>query len=239
MPFDPVHDINWLLERSPGVELLYKFRSTRDDRHQAALRASKLYIGEALALNDPFDSKPKEFLHRNTVEEANAYREVVRRLRVLCFSGPFKGDGDDILRWSHYGDGHRGYCLMIRDPALVARMRRVDYPASYPSLADHTPTAPDFWDRVGFFKAPCWSYEDERRVLFPNASEQEYTLPAGSIWGVVFGCWSERDERRAIAQLALTNNPECYFFDASIVKSSFSLRYSNCTPEYRHLVPRR
>jgi hypothetical protein len=76
-------------------------------------------------------------------------------------------------------------------------------------------------------------------VLFPSGSEKEYTLPAGAIWGVTFGCWSDRAERRQVAQLAMANNPECFFFDASIVKSSFSLRYSNCTPEYRPWGARR
>ncbi len=238
MPSDPVHDINWLIEReSPGFELLYKFRSCRNPHHEESLQRGKLWIGEALALNDPFDSKPKEFLHRDTAAEANAYREAVRNLRVLCFSGPFRGNGDDILRWSHYGDGHRGYCLMIHDPELLPRLRQVTYEPSYPSLAEHTPNSAEFWNKVGFFKAPCWSYEDERRVLFPNGSDKEYGIPARGIWGVAFGCWSQQEERYAVARLALANNPDCYFFDASIVKSSFSLCYRNTTVEYRRLMP--
>lgn len=232
MPFNLLSDISRRLELSPGVELLYKFRSACDERHKESLRSGKLYIANALALNDPFDAKPIEFLHR-TAAEANACRDAVHQLRVLCFSGPFKGDGDDILRWSHYADGHRGYCLMIRDPALVAQMRRVDYPPEHPPLADFAPAAGEFWDHVGFFKAPCWSYEDERRVLFPCGSKETYDLPAGAIWGVVFGCMSRPAERRDIAELALTNNPECFFFEASMVKRSFSIRYSDCTPDYR------
>jgi hypothetical protein len=238
MSIDGTHDIKWLLERDAGPELLYKFRSARDERHQTSLANGKLWIGEALALNDPFDSKPKEFLHRESVEEANAYRAAVRQLRVLCFSGPFTGGPDDILRWSHYGDGHRGYCLMIRDPVLLAKTRRVSYEPSYPDLAEHTAAAPDFWDKVGFFKAPCWRYEDERRALFPAGSALEYTIPTGAIWGVAFGCWSQRDERMGVARLALANNPNCAFFDAEIVRSSFTLNYRNATIVYRTAIPR-
>lgn len=227
------HDINWLLERDEGAELLYKFRSAQDPRHHDCLARGKIWIGEATALNDPFDSKPKEFLTRSTREDAAAYREAVRQLRVLCFSGPFTGGPDDSLRWSHYGDRHQGYCLMIRDAAIFEKTRRVTYCESYPELAARTPTSPDFWRQVGFFKAACWSYEDERRALFPDNSELEYTIPASSIWGVVFGCWSKRDERFAVARLALANNPRCYFFDAEIVSSSFFLNYRNATTVYR------
>ncbi len=233
---DNLHDIRWLLEREPSIDLLYKFRSCRDARHQLALERGKIYIGEAMALNDPFDSKPKEFLHRETANEANAYRDLVRQLRILCFSGPFKGNGDDILRWSHYADGHRGYCIMLNHPALLPRVRQVSYEATYPNLAQQTPTTPEFWKHVGFFKAPCWSYEDERRVVFPDGSETEYSIPERAIWGVTFGCWSEMSSRLVVARAALHNNPNCYFFHASIEKSSFSLRYINTTPEYRRAI---
>ncbi len=237
MPTDGTHDIKWLLERDPGPELLYKFRSTRDNFHQNSLASGKLWIGEALALNDPFDSKPREFLSCESAETANAYHAAIRQLRVLCFSGRFTGGPEDILRWSHYGDGHRGYCLMIRDASLLAQTRPVSYEPTYPDLAEHTPTAPDFWNKVGFFKAPCWKYEDERRALFPNGSALEYTMPARAIWGVVFGCWSRREERFEVARHALANNPDCFFFDAEIVRSSFSLNYRNATLVYRHAIP--
>jgi hypothetical protein len=233
MLVDGTHDIRWLLERDEGSELLYKFRSARNESHRDCLARGKIWIGAAMALNDPFDSKPKEFLNRATAEEANAYREAVRQLRVLCFSGPFTGGPDDLLRWSHYGDGHQGYCLMIRDAAILAKTRPVTYHETYPDLAEHTPTTPGFWETVGFFKASCWKYEDERRALFPNGSELEYTIPACAIWGVVFGCWSLRDQRFEVARLALANNPKCFFFNAEIVKKSFSLEYHNTTTKYR------
>lgn len=237
MQTEGTQQIQCLLERDQGPEILYKFRSCQDPKHRDCLTRGKIWIGEATALNDPFDSKPKEFLQRATAEEANAYLDAVRNLRVLSFCGPLKSDGDDILRWSHYGDGHKGYCLMIHDPELLAKTRPVSYEPSYPNLAEHTPTAPDFWNKVGFFKAPVWRYEDERRALFPNGTATEYTIPVHAIWGVVFGCWSMFNDRVEIARLALANNPTCQFFDAEIVKNSFSLNYRCATEPYRGWAP--
>ncbi|MBC7369479.1 MAG: DUF2971 domain-containing protein [Undibacterium sp.] len=233
---DGTQDIQRLLAIENNTELLYKFRSCQNPLHQKSLADGKIWIGEATALNDPFDSKPKEFLSRSTAEEANSYRDAVRSLRVLCFCGPLKGDGDDILRWSHYGDGHQGYCLMINDANLVAKTRSVSYEPHYPNLAELTPTSPNFWDKVGFFKAPAWRYEDERRALFPNSTATEYTIPPGAIWGVAFGCWSLHVNRIEVARHAHANNPKCYYFDAEIVTASYSLNYRNATVVYRQLM---
>lgn len=220
------------LQWSGGGDLLYKFRSASKPHHLKALEDGTLWIPDTISLNDPFDSKPRVFLESDTEEERNRYRENVTGAGVLCFSGPFNGEQDELLRWSHYADGHMGFCLLIRDPALSAQARKVEYLDTYPNLAEVHATDARFWDRVGFFKAQCWRYEEERRVLFPGRARQEYKLPSGAIWGIVFGCWSRFDQRKEIARLVLKHSRGCKFFQARIRTDEFRLRYEFVTPEY-------
>jgi hypothetical protein len=212
------------LERDPG-----EFRSTRDEYHKTCLRNGSLWISGAMDLNDPFDSKPKALLHRGNFAERQA-RDAVRKIGVLSFPGPLRGDDKEMLQWAHYADGHRGYCLLIRDPALWKETKAVTYPPSYPDFSEQTAPTPDFGEKVGFFKAPCWEYENERRALLPGEGKTEHAVPKSAIWAIIFGCWSRCEEREEVASFGKHDAPNCYFFH-----SQFSLESSGCTTPARPL----
>lgn len=220
------------LRHDPGVGLLCKFRSSSDPLHMDALANGYLWAPDILSLNDPFDSKPKALLTSESLAERNAYCDAVRSAGVICFSGQLTGRRRELLLWAHYAAGHTGFCLLIRDQFLSENTHPVVYPKTYPDLAGITPASPDFWERTGFFKARCWAYENERRVLFPGKANSVHRLKPGAIWGVIFGCWSLGDHRRRVAALALQHSPNCEFFEARIRVNEFDIWYQFATPTY-------
>lgn len=225
--------IDRLIELEARGEYLCKFRSASNKHHLECLEKGTLWIPDTTLLNDPFDSKPTVLLQTDDYEARTIIQQHVLGTGVLCFSGPLDGGPEEVLRWSHYADGHRGFCLLLRHPELNRQARSVSYLPNYPDLAGVTPADPEFWSKVGFFKAPCWRYEAERRIIFSGRANQEYSLPENAIWGVVFGCWSKQADRHLVARLALGRSRECRFFQARIQINEFRLRYDVVTPEYR------
>lgn len=218
-------DLDFQLQFYRGPTLLYKYREATHPHAEKYLREGTLGTPNAIAFNDPFDSKPHRLRSNADGEELQQLIQQVQKTRFLCFSGGVTGDQKDILRWSHYGEGHRGFCLIISDSWLAENAKPVSYEANYPDLTDIVASAEDFWPKIGFFKAPIWSYEDEKRVILPNHGQEFYALPQGAIWGIIFGCWSRREERKRIMAALFEHSPRCKVFDAHIERDSYQIRY--------------
>lgn len=239
-------DLDYYLDRSSGPPPLFKFRSARNEHHTSVLRDGKLWIPRAFDLNDPFDSKPQQFLLTHDKLRKKAFFEKIWDTGLLSFTGELSGDSRDLLLWSHYADSHRGFCLVIRDEALHGMSRPVKYRSRYPDLDDVNPDSSDFWDEVGFFKARGWAYENERRVLFSGSANTFCSLPTGAVFAVLFGCWGIGPEdpnpqsqklRHEIANDVLEHSPRCLFFLARVVARKFRVRYENITREFRRSLP--
>lgn len=209
-------EIDDRLRLYPGPRPVFKYRTATHKEATACLRAGRLTAPNPISLNDPFDSKPHSLLRNASEDERRLLLEQINRTRFLCFSRQLDGTQNDILRWSHYAEGHRGFCLMISDPWLSENTKPIEYTPHYPA-ADSSPTEfSTFWRREGFFKAPVWSYEDECRALLPENSPPTYDLPPGTIWGIAFGCWSRRRERRKLLAAVFEHSPHCEVFLARV-----------------------
>jgi len=154
---------------------------------------------------------------------------------VLSFTGNLSYNSDDLLLWSHYADGHRGFCLVIRDEKLYKETTPVSYEPAYPDLDNVLPNDPRFWNKVGLFKASQWSYENERRALLEGKANSLLGLSQGAIFAVIFGCWTTTDDRQKIAAMVLQNNEKVLFFEARVVSKQFLVDYIYATPSYRSI----
>lgn len=92
-------------------------------------------------------------------------QESGNEFAMVCFAcEPEHDHPDNILMWSHYADSHRGFAFAIRTERLVANsnrrsLRRVDYRDD----RYHFKTQMDA-DHL-FWKASCWRYEHEWRLV--------------------------------------------------------------------------
>lgn len=210
--------------------LLFKYRTATHKEATACLRAGRLTAPNPISLNDPFDSKPHSLLRNASEDERRLLLKRIKRTKFLCFTRQLDGTQNDILRWSHYAEGHRGYCLMISDPWLSANAKPVEYPPEY-RIPDASPSDySSFWQQVGFFKAPVWSYEDESRVILPIKSQRAYILPKGSVWGIVFGCWSRPKERVKLMKAVFKHSPQCEVFLARVLPHQWGIVYDWINP---------
>ncbi|MFH0992646.1 MAG: DUF2971 domain-containing protein [bacterium] len=124
---------------------------------------------------------------------------------VACFSETF----DDILMWSHYTDGHRGFCLEFDthyDPFHKANP--VDYSDVLPTLnpvefLKEEPSQPLM--ALVWTKSKHWSYEKEWRI-FHMVGDQQYSIQAQSLTAIYFGC-EISDVRKEIISTILAGSP--------------------------------
>jgi hypothetical protein len=138
------------------------------------------------------DGKPTTRFREITVESIKKAFEERRAIQshhrgVACFSAR----SDDLLMWSHYADGHRGFCLEFDtslEPFSKAKpvVYRDDVPSVNPiDILDRADNG-ELLDAMVYTKATCWSYEEEWRLLHEEANKL-YTYDYRALTGVYFG----------------------------------------------------
>ena len=119
----------------------------------------------------------------------------INEIRILCLSEKY----NDILMWSHYADGHRGFVLQFDTEALLQnfkqRPQKVFYPPveSYPSIKDFNER--DCTHMFLITKSSQWEYEEEWRILMhiedkdnPNEEGKVYKFQKSLIAGIILVC---------------------------------------------------
>ncbi|WP_026960677.1 DUF2971 domain-containing protein [Aliagarivorans taiwanensis] len=99
---------------------LYKFQSLNEN-NLAALNAHSLYFAPLDRLNDPtenmFDLQAQHLETAINQEQRNNL-EKIKQYGVLS-TAIGKDLETDLLMWSHYGDGLKGYCLIFDKSVLI------------------------------------------------------------------------------------------------------------------------
>jgi hypothetical protein len=153
---------------------------------------------------------------------------------VACFSAK----SDDLLMWSHYSQGHRGFCLEFDtsvEPFSKAKpvVYRDDVPVINPiDILDRTDNG-ELLDAMVYTKATCWSYEQEWRLLHIEANKL-YTYDYRALTGVYFGAAMPFPQKEIIS-LILRGAPTQLYEMARAVEGFrlFSRPVSYTPPDYR------
>lgn len=146
-------------------------------------------------------------------------RQTLQNVGILSLSAK----PDVMLMWSHYADGHRGYCLGFerRSGTPLAddvRTSPVNYAETVPEMdLDRLLVTKSFFDcdsfgfrrvvtslnleteslrHVLFRKSPAWAYEDEWRHVVERG-DREIPYP-GPLREVIFGVKMQEPERAKI-----------------------------------------
>ena len=224
---------------------LYKYQSCTDKALEN-LGNRNLWFSKPENFNDPFDCninftitdvseenstallndmgvpeiRKREIDQDDVVLMALNATEVVKRkqwtqLGVACFSEHY----DNILMWSHYTEGHQGYCLEFDTnfspfkPEKTKTLLKVDYPElnSYPSLSlnDIPNNLPNLVETQLGTKSVQWSYEKEWRI-FADYGDRVYSYPKEALIGVYFGCKMIGENKEAIMKLLANSSPRWY-----------------------------
>jgi len=131
-------------------------------------------------------------------------RRIQREQRgIACFSAT----RTDIMMWSHYADGHRGFCLEFDTSRLpFSKGLEVTYVDNPPLLNPVDVLVEDPSDDKNnallrafvLTKARCWSYEQEWRLIHAEPSKL-YGYGVGPLTGVYFGAEMPRAHKEIIA----------------------------------------
>ena len=125
---------------------------------------------------------------------------------VACFSEKV----DEMLMWSHYTNGHRGFCVEFDtnyEPFNdKQRIFQVNYSKSIPTInpieimMSKSIDSLDPMMKMLATKSDHWSYENEWRI-FHMDGDFSYELDPNAISGIYFGCLMPIENKRKIASI--------------------------------------
>ncbi len=139
---------------------------------------------------------------------------------------------NNLLMWSHYTDGHKGFCLEFDtsfkpfDKAL-----KVKYSAFFPKInpIDIVIQRKTFDSRILvplLTKFTCWNYEKEWRI-FHHESRKLYKYEAEAIKAAYFGVAAKNPDIKTICLILQNQNPNVRFFKAVKSKNKFKIEFES------------
>lgn len=210
----------------------FEFRDDRDLKEKMApLEAAhrRISIDQAVAYIEQIiaDDRKDEYLE----EKSKLFQKLVLEQFGIC---SFSEVSNDILMWSHYSNGHQGFCVQFeRSPENVLQWARpVEYPKNdeFPYVEywhQDTDAQIEGFAKIVTTKSQHWCYEKEWRALDrpdridPHYKGHIYTYPETMLKGIIFGVRMPSNERQVIKEIVAGKNVDLY--EAKIVRNRFQI----------------
>lgn len=202
------------------ADLLREFKRMRQSPRVRKATFDAKYLADG-KLNDRFEKD----IFKGFAEGLAKYRQTLLNDRgITCFSEI----GDNLLMWSHYTQGHTGFCLEF-DTSFhpfeksiqvhYAEQNRI--PAVNPILAHFQEQ--DFFERMIGTKAKCWKYEQEWRLLHKQGGDITENYTPECLTAVYFGINMLQDHKFRIMDILKDSPVKNGFFEMSKDKEDFQL----------------
>ena len=195
--------VEYLSKHKP--KYLYQYKQGSERNYENLLN-QKVWLSFPLYLNDPFEY------------EYGAYSNGVL---ISCFTEKY----DSLLMWSHYANGHSGFCIKYKFDDIWNCFNSSLFPVIYgserfkPVLKD----SGNAGEIISTFshKASEWKYEKEWRVIklisivdknFPNLHAQKGELSdMAKPVEIIMGChYYDNDNKFKLAKYCKENNIVLY-----------------------------
>ena len=176
----------------------------------------------------------QEATHDYKKKKYELFQQLVLQSFGIC---SFSEIPDDILMWSHYSDGHKGFCVEFSrtDENMLKWARPVDYPINDEfHFINYWKTKPEEqieeFTKIVLTKSKHWCYEKEWRILDrPSYVDATYsghtsTYPDSMLSGIIFGARMSQKDRKTI--IDILSKKSVAFYEAVIVKDRFELEVS-------------
>jgi len=154
--------------------------------------------------------------------------KMLKERGVACFSEKV----DDILMWSHYSDGHKGYCLEFDttcDPFNHALP--VEYEVNLPEINILSFVLSDEYSEImKIFKTKYeqWEYEKEWRIFHDEAGKL-YGYDAPALTGIYFGSEIPYSHLEILALILQGQNPNVNLYKMHKNEHKYSVYYEKVT----------
>ena len=126
--------------------------------------------------------------------------KLIGDFRIFCLSA----NRENILMWSHYSSGHKGFCLEFKNisESILGPAYQVEYPPDnkYPLVTFfEEEKAKERVKKMFLSKTNLWVYEQEWRIFDLNKDDSIRHLSQIILSGVIFGCMmSDKDKKQII-----------------------------------------
>ena len=189
-----------------------------------------------------FKNSDKNQLSRNInnpIKEC-LYKSI-NEFRILCLSRNY----NDILMWSHYAEGHRGFVLQFDTKALLENFKQPPQEVFYPPNKSF-PSIKDFNEKncVHMFlitKSSQWEYEEEWRILMhiegkdkPEEKGKPYKFKNGLITGIVRGCEMKDSKKEEISEWIREYQPQVKIYDGIKDENFYNIKTYPEINEYKY-----
>lgn len=161
---------------------------------------------------------------KESFETAYASKEI-ENIFVHSLQNSFNSRGvyslssknDDILMWSHYSDGHRGYCFELDELKIEAQ--KVKYKKRFPKF---NLFGNDMLLKILLFTKPLpWKYEREWRYFSKESGPIK--INNNSIKSVIFGSQMDEKNRKSLLEIVERGNHHPNIFEAIINSDTYSV----------------
>lgn len=174
-----------------------------------------------------------EAISRNVESVAEQFQgSCLYNVGCCCFSE----SNDHILMWSHYGSGHRGFCLEFDTNFIPFRKNlfKVKYSKDYPKwkVASIAANASDEFKGEDIehllHKYETWKYEREWRI-FHNEAKKLFGYDVRALKSVYFGLAASLTDIEIVCLILLGQNPDVKFYRASRHEKPYRLKFDEFT----------
>lgn len=150
----------------------------------------------------------------------------------------FAGNRRHILLWSHYADGHKGFCVgidrdrlqewvkqLLTEEDMYIEIFDVNYEGEYPSLNPLDLSLEEYYALPLTTKAEEWRYEDEVRLLFRGGAERKLNMDTELFTEIIIGCNMEYDHKQEILSVMESEFDNLPVYEASMAEFEFALNF--------------
>ena len=139
-------------------------------------------------------------------------QQLNERLESLFLVGCLAGDYKNRLMWSHYADGHKGFCIeydfskttdldILPFPVVYTDKRiKMPWKAIIHPLKEETIEASKTMMTALLTKDAEWSYEQEWRILVQHDNDPNVKMPKASC--VYIGSMCNEENRQRLCSIA-------------------------------------
>ena len=154
-------------------------------------------------------------------------RENARKFGIVSLSMK----PDDILMWSHYSNGHSGFCIGFDSQVLKDCSGGDFLPVDYPKdnkFPSHNPLESqenlyEFMKKFIGTKSSHWKYEHEYRLFIIDINQRCVELPKEAFKQIIFGAKMTDKLKVEKACWLKANFPNIEIYEAKIDKEVFKL----------------
>jgi len=167
---------------------------------------------EEMVIDEKFhlDSEKMKEISRNAIENN------LRNIGVFCLSTKY----DDILMWSHYANGHQGFCLAFEKGFYGKTPTQVSYQRECPRIV-FTEKNREWANTLLLTKSERWSYEEEYRVLDTTPGKKAFDETKLS--GIILGCRMVNKDKSRVMKLIKRRQQKLTVFEAQRKDNEYGL----------------